>query len=173
MSMPTPYGPDDFDFIIGAWSVTHRRLNERLASCSEWTTFTGTSETRKILQEFGNVEDNRLDFPDGSVRALALRSFDPVSGTWAIWWLDGRAPHHLDVPVVGRFADGVGTFYADDTWAGQPIRVRFIWKPNPGACPSWEQAFSPDGGESWETNWTMQFKPLGPEHQTTPAMEAP
>lgn len=65
MSKPTPSSPDDFDFIIGSGSVTHRRLNERLACCSEWTTFTGTSETRKVLQGFGNLEDNRLDFPDG------------------------------------------------------------------------------------------------------------
>jgi hypothetical protein len=116
--------------------------------------------TRKILQGFGNVEDNLLGFPDGKVRAAALRSYDPSSRTWAIWWLDGRAPHVLDVPVVGRFSAGIGTFLADSTFDGKPIKVRFIWKVNAGSNPTWEQAFSSDGGASWETNWHMEFERL-------------
>lgn len=151
--------PADFDFIIGRWSVLHRRLDVRLAGCTRWTTFAGSSETRKVLQGFGNLEDNLLHFPDGSVRALALRSWDPASGNWAIWWLDGRAPHQLDTPVVGRFEDGVGAFYAEDRLDGKPIRVRFLWRRNDGGSPTWEQAFSDDGGAHWETNWTMRFSP--------------
>jgi len=152
--------PHDFDFIIGDWKVRHRRLNDRLVSCTEWTEFTGTSSTRKVLQGMGNLEDNVLDFPDGSVRALALRSFDTSTQTWAIWWLDGRSPHHLDVPVTGSFIGDTGIFFADDTLAGKPIKVRFTWRKNLGGHPTWEQAFSPDGGASWETNWTMQFVPV-------------
>lgn len=151
--------PDHFDFIIGRWRVSHRRLNARLQGCTEWTAFEGTSSTHKILGSFGNLEDNLLHFPDGDVRAVALRSYDPQTRAWAIWWLDGRAPHHLDTPVVGGFSDGVGTFLADDTLDGRPIQVRFLWKVNPGAHPTWEQAFSADGGTSWETNWTMVFVP--------------
>lgn len=150
--------PDDFDFIIGHWNVRHRRLNARLCDCTAWTEFPGRMATRKILQGFGNVEDNVLGFPDGDVRAAAFRSFDPESGQWAIWWLDGRAPHELDVPVVGGFSGGVGTFYADSLLNGQAIRVRFIWRTNPGGHPTWEQAFSSDGGAHWETNWTMSFE---------------
>ncbi|MEZ4702543.1 MAG: hypothetical protein R2834_19575 [Rhodothermales bacterium] len=149
--------PNDFDFILGDWRVRHRRLNERLAGCTEWTAFAGRSSTRKILEGFGNVEDNVLSFPEGGVRAAAFRSFDTKTRTWAIWWLDGRNPHHLDTPVIGSFTEGVGVFYADDTFNGRPIKVRFIWKAHPGGNPTWEQAFSADGGESWETNWTMEF----------------
>jgi hypothetical protein len=58
---------------------------------------------------------------------------------------------------VGRFADGVGTFLADDTLRGQPIRVRFRWSDTATPIPCWEQAFSPDGGDSWEINWVMRF----------------
>lgn len=159
MTRVNPAAPSDFDFIVGTWHVLHRRLNARLAGCDEWTEFTGTTTTSKVLQGFGNVEDNVLHFPDGDVRAVALRSFDASTAAWAIWWLDGRSPHTLDVPVVGSFRDGVGTFYADDRLDGRPIRVRFIWRRNPGSFPTWEQAFSPDQGESWETNWTMEFRP--------------
>jgi hypothetical protein len=147
----------DFDFIIGDWRVRHRRLNSRLTGCTGWTEFPGTSSTRKILGGLGNVEDNLLMFPDGEVKAAAFRSFDAASGKWAIWWLDGRAPHHLDVPVVGSFSGPVGTFFADDSLGERPIIIRFIWHANPGGNPGWEQAFSADGGKTWETNWVMEF----------------
>lgn len=161
MPLPTAaHAPHDFDFILGDWRVQHRRLNTRLAGGTEWTEFQGLSSTRQTLGGFGNVEDNLLHFPDGDVRAIAMRSYDPATQSWSIWWLDARHPHRLHVPVVGRFADGVGVFYADDSLDGRPIRVRFIWRQNPGAHPTWEQAFSPDAGATWETNWTMEFTSL-------------
>jgi len=150
--------PRDFDFIIGDWRVQHRRLNARLCGCTDWTEFVGTSSTRKILNGLGNVEDNVLYFPDGTVNAAALRSFNIHTQQWAIWWLDGRNPHHLDVPVVGKFSGEIGLFFADDTLDGKPIKVRFTWKANPGGNPIWEQAFSNDGGSTWETNWVMEFQ---------------
>lgn len=154
-----PASPRDFDFILGDWRVHHRRLDERLSGCTRWTAFTGLSSTRPTLGGWGNLEDNLLHLPEGEVRAVALRACDPATQTWSIWWLDGRRPQQLDVPVVGRFSDGRGVFYADDRLDGRPIRVRFIWCANPGGHPTWEQAFSPDAGASWETNWTMEFRP--------------
>lgn len=149
--------PDDFDFVIGDWRVHHRRLKERLADCHEWLEFEGTSTTRKILGGFGNLEDNLLDLPDGAYRAVAMRSFDPATAQWAIWWLDGRRPHQLDVPVVGQFENGIGLFFADDTLDGVPIKVRFMWSSLDADNARWEQAFSSDAGHTWETNWTMDF----------------
>lgn len=161
--------PTDFDFIIGNWHVRHRRLKERLTGCEEWVAFDGQSSTRKILGGFGNLEDNLLELPEGGYRAVALRSFKPDSGEWAIWWLDGRQPHGLDVPVVGRFSEGVGIFLADDELRGRPIKVRFRWTvPAPGR-PRWEQAFSADGGQSWECNWVMDFRPAAAGPQTAAA----
>jgi hypothetical protein len=147
----------DFDFEQGQWLVRHRRLRERLVGCTDWEEFYGTSEQRAVLGGNGNIEDNLLHLPGGSYRAVALRSYDPDSGTWAIWWLDARRPHALDVPVIGRFEGGVGRFYADDTQNGRPVRIRFQWLDTDTAAPRWEQALSPDGGETWETNWTMAF----------------
>lgn len=158
-----PSAPTDFDFVIGDWNVRHRRLRERLAGCKDWIEFDGEMSTRPVLGGFGNVEDNRLRFPEGEFRAVALRSFDADRGQWSIWWLDGRFPGRIDVPVVGRFENGVGTFFADDTLDGHPIRIRFIWSRRSADALRWEQAFSDDAGASWETNWTMDFtrKPAG------------
>lgn len=154
---PADEQTNGFDFEIGSWHVTHRRLRERLANCDEWEEFGGTSTTRAILGGNGNVEDNLLEFPDGTYRAIALRSFDPASGSWAIWWLASSDPHRLDVPVIGSFENGKGVFFADDVLRGEPVRVRFLWLRTQSESPRWEQAMSNDGGETWETNWTMDF----------------
>ena len=150
-------GSHDFDFEIGAWRVRHRRLQERLVHCGDWDEFDGTSDMRTLLGGRGNVEDNVLSFPEGEYRAVALRSYDPSAGTWAIWWLSSSDPHKIDVPVIGRFADGVGAFFADDTLRDMPVRVRFLWLKTDTTSPRWEQAMSSDGGATWETNWTMDF----------------
>ncbi|TYT26462.1 DUF1579 domain-containing protein [Luteimonas viscosa] len=160
-SLQSEQPPQDFDFAVGDWRVKHRRLRERLAGCTEWVEFDGQMSTRKVLGGYGNVEDNVLHLPEGTYRALALRSFDSRERQWAIWWLDGRAPGRIDVPVVGTFENGVGTFFADDTFDGVPIRIRFHWFATDPARPRWEQAFSSDGGATWETNWTMDFVRAG------------
>jgi hypothetical protein len=149
--------PGDFDFVIGDWDVRHRRLAQRLAGSEDWIEFPGEMSTRHILGGFGNVEDNRLAFPDGEYRAVALRSYDAAARTWSIWWLDGRYPGRVDVPVVGSFQKGVGTFYAEDQHEGMPVTIRFIWSAHDASTLRWEQAFSPDRGSSWETNWVMDF----------------
>ena len=151
--------PDDFDFVIGNWMVKHRRLKERLKNSQEWVEFEGRSCTRKILGGFGNIEDNQLFMPDASYRAVALRSYDAKNKRWSIWWLDGRFPGVLDVPVVGRFLDKIGEFFAEDVLDSRPIKIRFKWSTSMDGRPHWEQAFSADGGETWETNWTMEFCP--------------
>lgn len=155
---PHTTGATDFDFLFGRWRVHHRRLKRRLQACTEWETFHGTSQAWPLMNGRGNVDDNSLEFPDGPYRAASLRAFDPASGTWSIWWLDGRHPGQIDVPVRGGFVDGVGTFEADDHCEGRPIRVRFVWSHITPAGARWEQAFSGDGGASWETNWVMRFE---------------
>ncbi len=147
----------DFDFEFGDWTVSHRRLRTRLAGSDDWQTFGGTSSTRPILGGNGNIEDNIVDFPGDPYRAVALRSFDVSKRTWAIWWLDGRAAHRLDVPVIGGFTDGDGAFLADDTHEGRAVRLRFLWLRTGSDTPRWEQALSADDGLTWETNWTMDF----------------
>ena len=149
----------DFDFLVGRWTVQHRRLKHRLAHSNEWETFSGTCETKLLLGGQGDVDDNVLELPGGGLyRAATMRVFDPSSKTWAIWWFDARQPHLLDPPLIGTFKNGVGTFFSDDQFQGKPIRVRYIWSDITATSARWSQAFSQDGGVTWETNWVMEFK---------------
>lgn len=146
-----------FAFQTGRWRVSHRKLRDRLVNCTEWMEFGGRTEAHEILDGWGNVEDNLLDDPTGRYRAAALRRIDPATGEWVIWWFDRRHAG-IDPPMRGHFSGGTGTFFCDDELAGKPIRVRFIWSRTDSSCPRWEQAFSEDGGERWETNWIMDFE---------------
>ena len=149
-------GLHDFDFLIGEWQVHHRVLK---ADSHEWVEFDGTSSTRKLMNGWGNVEDNVLSPPSGAYCAVGLRTYDPKTGQWAIWWLDGRNPFGtLDPPVQGRFESGVGNFYSEDTLKGKPIRTRYTWSHITPTSARWEQAYSPDAGKTWETNWIMEFR---------------
>jgi len=149
-------GPRGFDFLIGRWTVKHRRLKARLAGCREWTEFPGTLDVRPILHGLGNVDENVLDDPAGPYLATSLRVFDRITGLWSIYWVDGRS-EGIDKPVVGSFSGTVGQFYNDDVLGGRPIRVRFTYRDLGPDRACWDQAFSPDMGRSWEVNWTMDF----------------
>jgi hypothetical protein len=148
-------GLHDFDFLFGDWKVHHHVFKVAL---NAWVDFEGTSSTRPVMGGAGNLEDNLLAAPSGTYRAAALRAYDQATGQWAIWWLDGRAPHGpIDPPVKGGFAHGEGNFYSDDTLNDQPIRTRYWWSQITPTSARWEQAFSRDGGKIWVTNWTMDF----------------
>jgi hypothetical protein len=151
-------GVHDFDFLRGSWRVHHRKLKDRLVGSLDWVEFDGTCTMHTLMDGTSNVDDNVMNTPDGTYRGVGLRAFDPKTGLWAIWWLDSRMPGKpLDPPVKGRFENGVGTFYSDDTLRGKPIRVRYTWSHITPESAQWEQAFSPDGGKTWELNWHMDF----------------
>jgi hypothetical protein len=141
---------------MGSWTARNRRLRERLAGSDEWEEFDSTSRAWPILDGMGNEDDLHTDFQGGFV-GMSLRFFDPETRLWSIYWADSRRSGLLDPPVIGGFEDGVGVFEGDDTFEGRPIRVRFIWSRTDTSTPRWEQAFSEDGGDTWETNWIADF----------------
>jgi len=148
----------DFDFLNGDWRVHHRYLRVR-EDRREWLDADGTASHRELMNGRANLEEYTTNAPSGVYRAVALRSYDPKTSRWSIWWLDGRTPHgELDPPVQGRFEKGVGTFYGHTTIDGKPMDVRFVWSQITATSARWEQAYSPDAGKTWETNWTMEFR---------------
>ena len=147
----------DFSFQDGHWTVHHRKLRKRLAGSDDWVTFNGTTTAGPLMAGLAGYEDNFLDDPSGPYRAEGLRRIDPKTGLWSIWWWDGRFAE-IDPPVTGGFEKGVGTFLGDSVFEGRPIRVRYIWDMPAQGRPRWQQAFSADGGGSWETNWLMEFR---------------
>lgn len=149
-------GRADFDFLIGRWHDHHRRLRERLKGSTSWEEFEGTTVHRNILGGLSNISEHLLDRASGRLEAISLRFFDPRSQQWSIYWADS-VRGTLDTPMIGGFTQGRGEFYAQEVFEGRHIFSRFIWSDiTPTSC-HWEQAFSADGGKTWETNWIWEL----------------
>jgi hypothetical protein len=152
-------GQKDFDFLFGRWRVHNRRLRDPLSGSTSWYEFEGTNEARPLWDGRANVDEYRAESPLGPIHGMTVRLYDPQARQWSIYWAN-RAQGVMDEPVVGRFEDGRGEFYNHERFQGRSIFMRFIWSDvTPSSC-RWEQAFSADGGRSWETNWVMEFTRL-------------
>lgn len=147
----------DFDFFVGSWTVRHRRLKKRLAGNDDWETFDGTTTCQSLLGGLVNLNESQAQRPSGPTRGLGLRAYDARTGVWADWYLSGADPLNLGEPGLGQFENGVGTFLSDETFEGRPIKVRGRFTSLSPDQAQWEQAFSPDGGATWETNWVMRY----------------
>ena len=155
-ALPEP--PHDFDFLHGRWLVHNRRLRERLVGCTEWESFDGVQVCRPILGGFGNEDELVTDaFGANRFIGMTIRLFDPRAREWSIYWVDNRSVQ-LQPPVRGRFDGGVGTFHGRDAHLGTPVLARFVWTVVSADRARWEQAFSTDDGERWESNWIMEFE---------------
>jgi hypothetical protein len=150
-------GRNNFDFLIGTWKVHHRSLKERLKGSTDWMEFNGNMVNRKILSGLGNLDENIIQAPTGLVHAITLRLFNTESKEWSIYWSTDRTPT-LEFPMIGGFKDGRGEFYSQDVFEGQHIYNRYIWSKITADSCQWEQAFSEDGGKTWETNSIMEFE---------------
>jgi len=120
----------------------------------EWEQFPGVS--RASVHFSGGASFDEIEFPTKGFSGLTLRLFDTERMEWSLYWASKRTGT-LFPPVVGRFEDGVGTFYGDDAHGGKPVRVRFIWSGITDSAAHWEQAFSVDDEKTWVTNWHMWF----------------
>ncbi|UUZ65424.1 hypothetical protein LP417_13380 [Polaromonas sp. P1-6] len=147
-------GRHDFNFITGRWLISNQRLRKRLQGCTEWESFDAVQDGALLLGGLGNMNDLVLEGKNAV--GMALRFFNPQTRQWSIYWVS-HSDGVLQPPVVGAFSGGVGHFEGADTHEGQPIRVRLLWSDITPRSARWEQAFSPDGGRHWETNWVMRL----------------
>jgi hypothetical protein len=146
---------NDFDFLTGSWTVVNRALKGTLFSGSnDWDVYPATVTCQSLFGGGGTLDE--MDFPTKHTRAMTLRLFNIERKEWFIYWATNRIGA-LGPPVIGTFADGRGDFYGDDTHDGKPVKVHFVWSGITATSARWQQAFSPDGGQTWETNWIMEL----------------
>jgi hypothetical protein len=147
----------DFDFIFGSWTIHNKYLKERLRHSAEWIEFDAHSDVIPLLDGFGHLDRYSAHRDGAAFQGITLRLFDPTTAQWSIHWADTARARKLLPPMVGRFIGGIGEFYGDESVDGDKVRCRFLWTPRNIEGPRWEQAFSNDGGKTWETNWMMTF----------------
>jgi len=149
-------GRTDFDFFIGRWKAHNQRLRERLKGSNDWEEIEGVAVVREVLGGLGNIDEIAMEGEAGRLQGLTLRLYNPESRQWSMYWASG-VDGSLQPPVIGSFVNGRGEFYSQEPFEGRSIFVRFICSNITETSCRWEQAFSTDGGRTWETNWISEL----------------
>jgi len=143
----------DFDFQIGKWKLQVRKLKEPLHDSRTWIELTGSSIVRPLWNGRAQLEELELDSATaGHFSGMTVRLYSPTARQWSLHWANQKVGR-FDVPAVGGFKDGRGEFYDQDVYEGRAILVRLVWSNITPRSAHIEQAFSADGGKTWEVNW--------------------
>lgn len=156
-------GQHDFDFIFGRWKV---HLERKAAGTDRWTQSDGVGIYRKVWGGRANLNEFFTEGPSGRVEGLTLRTYNPETHQWSLYWATSR-DGILSSAQVGQFAHGKGEFYAQDNSDGKSILVRYVWSTSTPTSAHFEQAFSEDGGQSWDVNWISDMVRIGDADPTT------
>lgn len=151
-----PEGAHDFDFNFGAWKTHIRRLEHPLTGSHTWFDYGGTSVVSKLWGGRASVFELEAAGSAGHIEGVGLRLYNPLSHQWSLNWANST-DGVLETPMVGKFDHGQGRFYDQEEFQERVIMVRngfFAITPD---SSRFEQAFSDDGGKTWETNWIMTF----------------
>jgi hypothetical protein len=156
LTPPTVGGPHDFDFEFGDWKCHLRRLLHPLTDSKTWVEYDGTSIVRPWWGGKANVGELELDGSAGHLEGMSVRVYNPAAHQWGVSFANS-AQGQLGAPMVGGFQNGRGEFYNSDTLNDRAILVRFVFSGITAKTFRLEQAFSDDGGQSWEPNWIATF----------------
>lgn len=149
-------GQHDFDFEFGDWKAHISRRVKPLTGSNQWVEYDGTSVVRKVWNGDANLGELEVSGKEGRIRGLSLRTFNPQSRQWQILWVNS-ADGTSGPPMIGGFKNGRGEFFNQELFNGRAIFVRFIFSDITTNSFQIEQAFSDDGGKTWEPNWIATF----------------
>jgi hypothetical protein len=148
-----PDGQHDFDWEIGSWKTHLKRLQRPLMGSTTWVEYEGTSVVRKVWDGRANLVELDVSGPAGRIEGLSLRLYNPEARQWSLNFSNARTGT-LSTPALGEFKNGRGEFFGMDTLGGgRAILVRFVISQLDPNSWRFEQAFSDDGGKTWEVNW--------------------
>jgi len=152
-AVPAPRdGQRDFDWEIGLWKTELRRRLRPLTGSDEWVEYSGTTTVSKVWGGRANWVELDVKGSAGEILAGSLRLYNPQSRQWSLNFANSAAGT-MTIPTVGEFRDGRGEFYSSETLNGRAILVRFVIFDIGPDSAKFEQAFSADGGRTWEVNW--------------------
>lgn len=149
-------GQHDFDFEFGDWKIQLKRRSKPLTGSTNWVEYEGTSIVRRVWNGGANLGELDVKGPAGQIQGMSLRTYNPQSRQWHISWCN-RADGTVGPPMIGGFKNGRGEFYNQESYNGRAIFVRFIFSDITENSFRFEQAFSDDGGKTWEPNWIASF----------------
>jgi hypothetical protein len=118
-----------------------------------WTPLDGSVVVDKVWGGRANLAEINTKGPSGQLQFIALRLYNPQAHQWNLYFAHSDSGVVGMPPMVGEFHDGRGVFYGPDSFNSKAILVRFTFAVNSADSTRDEQAFSQDGGKTWEVNW--------------------
>ena len=147
-------GARDFDWQIGTWVTKVRvRSNPLSGEPPRWADYAGTSVVKPLLDGRANFVELSVAGASGRIEGGSLRLYGSQTRQWSLNYANLRNGL-LTSPVYGGFDSAErGLFYGSDTLDGRAILVRFVITRSSPNEAHFEQAYSADGGVTWEENW--------------------
>jgi hypothetical protein len=149
-------GQHDFDFNFGTWKTHVSRLVHPLTGSKQWVEYDGTSVVRKIWNGRASLFELDVSGRAGHIEGVGLRLYNPETHQWSLNWANS-SNGVINKPMIGEFKDGRGEFFDQEEFNGRIILARNSFSDITPNSSRFEQAFSDDGGKTWETNWVMTF----------------
>jgi hypothetical protein len=166
-------GQHDFDFNLGTWRTHVKRLLHPLTGSSTWAEYDGTSVVSKVWDGRASLLELEAGGPAGRIEGLGLRLYNPESHQWSLNWASSSDGEFQQPPMIGQFVNGRGEFVDHEVFSGKSILTRNTFSDISPDFTRFEQAFSDDGGRSWETNWIITFTRIPTNAQASPTAGEP
>jgi hypothetical protein len=129
-----------------------RHIGTHIVSFSSDLGTVSDALVRKVWNGRANLVELEADGPKGHIEALSLRLYNPDSHQWSLNF-SNSASGTMGTPSIGEFKNGRGEFLDQEMLGARAILVRFVISGiTPTVC-HFEQAYSDDGGKTWEVNW--------------------
>ncbi len=154
-------GAHDFDFNLGTWTTHIRRLLHPLSGDKSAVELKGTVTVRPVWGGRAMLEEIETDGPQGHWQGATLFLYDPAARQWSQTFFNSQHP----LPgssLVGGFANGRGELYAQDSIGGRMVLVRGTWSEIAADSHRYEEAYSGDGGRTWETAFSARLERVAP-----------
>src|SRR4029453_10813805 len=157
-------GQHDFDFHFGTWRTHVSRLVHPLAGSKQWIEYDGTSVVSKVWNGRASLFELDVSGPGGHIEGVGLRLYNPEAPQWTLNWAK-RSDGVINKPMIGEFKDGRGEFFDQEEFNGRMILAQNGFSDITPNSSRFEQAFSDNGGKTWETNWIMTFMRQEPSEE--------
>jgi ketosteroid isomerase-like protein len=145
-------GQHDFDFEIGTWKSHIARRLHPLTGSATWVQMEAGVVVRKVWNGGANLMELEADTPTGRLQELNLRLYNPRTHRWSFNFAT-RNDGTIAPPMIGEFKNGRGEFIDQEPFNSKTILVRHVFSDISPDSHHFEQAFSDDGGQTWEPNF--------------------
>lgn len=146
-------GRHDLDWDIGTWQTHQRRLLHPLTGSTTWVEYRGIDVVRRMW-DGANVGLIEADGPAGHLEIFTLRLYNPDTHEWSVYFANS-ASGSLSTPAVGQFKNGHADFVDQESYNSRTILLRFSISDITPTSARFAQAFSDDGGKTWEENFIV------------------